>query len=641
MAINGYMSATAQVKVDRHDPARIDDAEAAAAGYRKADRERAVELARYLDKTFPNDLATDAARHRLAVLLVQDRHFDQAFDAVTRIRAGYAQLTEARNLEGYIAAQLISGAKDMPLPAGGKLAVYRRATEDLARVVRPGPQAAVDEVRGYITARVRLGMLYLAQSRADEEQERSAPGFDRALALADELLAVVPTFECLIEPLGAAKKDLSLDGRELQLLAQDLRTRAHFLRCRALVDGGLDKLAAATAAIEPVIADVSKGGALLNEKMKQWVGGEPGDSAEVVAHKARIGGLMSGIDKVRNDTVMLGFKLFVRQGKPEEAAKMVDLLKKTGGSVADNQNTYELMARELAAPIPGLKREKKDAEAKALGDGVALILKELATVPNLSPSSTLFIGQTLHTIERFEDALAEFRKIKPPGRADWATIDLDKLADGQERNKLRNEIRDYRFAQLYIVRGLIATKKIDEAEKLLTGIVGSEAARGWGYTSHDFRREMAHLYEARAAALADVTAANPIWVQALREWTMLFQFAQGRVRDLPPDADPIAVRAARSAFFDAYYEVQRVMVAANTQLQAGNAANLKKTLESVGKKIADMESTNKIGEREKSGQSIITADVWNRYFDLLDKNPMLKDAYKAAGGTIFLERPGR
>ena len=282
MAINGYMSATAQVKVDRRDPARIDDAEAAAAGFRKADRDRAVELARYLDKTFPNDLATDAARHRLAVLLVQDRHFDQAFDYVTRIRAGYAQLTEARNLEGFIAAQLISGAKDLPLPAGGKLAVYRRATEDIARVVRPSTQAAEDEVRGYISARVRLGVLYLAQSRADEEQERSASGFDRALALADELLAVLPTFECLIEPLGAAKKDLNLDGRELQLLAQDLRTRAHFLRCRALVDGGPDKLAAATAAIEPVIADVSKGGALLNEKMKQWVGGEPGDSAEVI-----------------------------------------------------------------------------------------------------------------------------------------------------------------------------------------------------------------------------------------------------------------------------------------------------------------------------------------------------------------------
>ena len=324
-----------------------------------------------------------------------------------------------------------------------------------------------------------------------------------------------------------------------------MRSRAHFLRCRALVDGGPDKLADATAALQPVIAEVSKSGALLNEKMKQWVGGEPGDPAEAVAQKARIGGLMADIDKVRNDTVMLGFKLFVRQGKSDEAGKMIDLIKKTGGSVADNQSTYELMARELAAPIPGLKREKKDAEAKALGDGVALLLKDLAAVPNLSASSTLFIGQTLSAIERHDQALAEFRKIKPPSKADWATLDLDKIADGQERNKLRNEIRDYRLAQLYIARALLATKKLDEAEKMLTGIVGTESARGWGFSSQDFRRELARAHEARAASMTDVKAANPIWVQALREWTTLFQLAQSRVKTLPPDADPVAVRQAQ------------------------------------------------------------------------------------------------
>ena len=96
-----------------------------------------------------------------------------------------------------------------------------------------------------------------------------------------------------------------------------------------------------------------------------------------------------------------------------------------------------------------------------------------------------------------------------------------------------------------------------------------------------------------------------------------------------------------SAFFDAFYEIQRVMIAANTHLQAGNAAALQKTLESVGKKIADMETTNQIGQRENSGQGIITAEVWNHYFDLLDKHPAVKEAYKAHGGTLFLKRPGQ
>jgi tetratricopeptide (TPR) repeat protein len=295
------------------------------------------------------------------------------------------------------------------------------------------------------------------------------------------------------------------------------------------------------------------------------------------------------------------------------------------------------MARELAALIPGLKREKKEAEAKALGDGVTLLLKELAAIPNLSPSSTLFIGQTLYTVERHDAALKEFEKIKPPARADWAKVELDKIADGQERNKLRNEIRDYRFAQLYTAKAYRGANKIDEAEKLLTGIVGTPEARGWGYASYDFRRELALTHEAKAAAIPDKKAANAEWVKALKEWTTLFQFAQSRIKNLPPNATPAQVREAKSAFFEGYYEIQRVMVAANTQLQA--PAALAKSLETAGKRIADMENTNKIAEQEKAGPSIITPDVWNHFCDLLDQNPMVKNAYKANGGKLFLERP--
>ena len=489
-------------------------------------------------------MSPPTARHRLAILLVQDKRFDQAFDAIIKVRAGYAQLTNARELEAYIASQLINGPKDLPLPAGGKKAVYRRAVDDLARVVKPTPDADEEDVRGYIAVRARLGLLYLSQSRADAEREKQKTGYDRALALADEIIALVPKFECLNEG-GVASGNLNLDGRELNLLAQDLRTRALFLRGRALLDAGPEKLSAATAALQPVIADVSRTGALWNEKNKQWASGEPGEAPDVVAQKGRVGSLMSGIDKVRCDTVMLGFKLYVKQGKPGEAAKMLDLLKKTGGSVADNQTTYELMARELAVPIPGLKREKKVAEAKALGDGVAILLKELSAVPNLSPSSLLFIGQTLYTVERYDAALDEFKKIKAPSRADWAKVEIDKINDGQERNRLRNEIRDYRFAQFYTARAYRGLNKIDEAEKLLTGIVGTPEAHGWGYASYDFRRELALTYEAKASAIADKKAANAVWVQALKEWTTLFQFAQSRVKNLQPTSDPILIRDTR------------------------------------------------------------------------------------------------
>jgi hypothetical protein len=100
------------------------------------------------------------------------------------------------------------------------------------------------------------------------------------------------------------------------------------------------------------------------------------------------------------------------------------------------------------------------------------------------------------------------------------------------------------------------------------------------------------------------------------------------------------VRDARSAYFDAFHDIQRVMVAANSQLQKARPDLLAKSLESVGKKIADMETTNRIAEFEKSGQSIITPEVWNHYFELLDAHPAVKEAYRSHGGKLFLTRAG-
>jgi TolA-binding protein len=647
MALNGYITAAARVKVRAADPSQAAAAAEAEEALRRIDRERAVELARFLDKTYPNDPATDAARHRLAILFVQEKKFDEAFEVVTKIRGGYAQLTNARQLEGYIASVLVT-TRDIALPPGGKAGVFRRATADLSRVVKPPPNASEEEVRGYLSVRARLAQLYLAQSRADEEAEKATPGYDRAIAVADELLAAVPTFDSLTVNPVADK--LNLDGLEMRLLGRDVRTRALFLRGRAHVDGGPEKMPAAAAVIQPVIDDVAKTGSLMTPKMVEWLGGQgdAGDPPFVAAQKAKIAGLTAGVDKTRRDIVMLGFKLCVRQGKPADAAAMLDRLKKAGGSVADNQSTYELMARELAAPIPGLRKEKKDVEAKALGDGVALLLKELSAIPNLTPSSVLFIGQTLHTVGQNDDALKEFAKIPAPAvpkvegvpaDAQWWQVDAKTIQDGQARTKFQTEVRDYRFAQLYTAKALHGAKRLDEAEKLLTGVIGTSDKQGWGYASYDFRRELASVYETKGAGTADVKAAGVEWGKANKEWTTLFQFAVARVKNLPENADPAQVRQAKSAFFDAFYEIQRLLVVANTQLLAGNP-KLNDRLAEVGKRIADMEITNKIAELEKEGpaKSIITAEVWNRYYELLDKNPTVKNAYKAAGGKLFLER---
>lgn len=652
LAINGYIVASTKIKgpADPEDKAAVEEAMTA----RKSDRERAARLAHYLDEKFPNDAATDAARVRLARMLLEEKRPDQAFEMIVKVHPGFAQAASARLLEGYIASQLIaSRANDAPLPPGGKPAVYRRAIADLERVVAPVPSAREEDVSDYLSVRARLALLYLAQSRAeDKEAEASGPGYEKALRIADEMIALVPTFDCLK---GKEAGKLSPKGLEMNFLALDARARAIYLRGKALVDASDHDWAKAAAAIEPAIADVEKNGALYDETMRRWSGGEgdPEDDDATKAQKARVAPLARGIDQTRREIVMVGFKLRVRQGNTGEATKMLDLLVKAGGTIEENQPTLEFMARSLAVEIPALKKAGQVAEAKAMGDGLAILLKRLSEIPNLTSASTLFLGQTLCLVEQYADALKEFEKIPVPVApilpatipnaakgTDWWTIDpskLDKDPNNPAKRKFLEQIRDYRPAQLFSARCYRGLNKLPEAEKLLVGAVGTQEKQGYAYASLDFRRELALVYEAKGAATADPKVAKEEWGKALKEWNTLFSFARGDVGKLK-DSNPEQEKLAKNRFFDAYFDVQRCIIQANSQLLKGNP-NLAKTFADVGKKINDMETVNKFAELEKKGTGLITPEVWNRYCDLLDRYPELKNAYKAAGGKFFLERP--
>jgi hypothetical protein len=301
------------------------------------------------------------------------------------------------------------------------------------------------------------------------------------------------------------------------------------------------------------------------------------------------------------------------------------------------------MARELAARIPRLSQEGKTNPSKAkeaddLKAGLAILVKRLGTVPNLPPASVIFLGQTLLTVEQYEDALKEFAKISPPSRADWATVDPTTITDVTERNKLQNEIRFYTAAQLATVRCLRSLQRIAEAEALISSIIGTPEKKGWGASRIDARKELAMVHEAKAASLTDVKLANAEWKKAYDQWILLFRFAEKQVRELPADATPERARQVKSAYFDAFFEIQRIMIEANSQLLRGKP-NLAATFTDVAKKILDMESANKIPQLEQEGKGILTAEVWNRYADLIQKYPELKAAYTAAGGKFFLDRP--
>ncbi|MBN9122333.1 MAG: hypothetical protein J0I06_24870 [Planctomycetes bacterium] len=640
LGLNGYVIAGSRVRID---PTASEEEVAARAAVKAADRARAVALAKFLDEKFPNDNATDAVRYRLGSMLTEDKRFLDAFEALLKVRPGYSQITNVRLLEGYLASVLV-GAKDSPLEPAKKVEVFRRAVADLAKTTRPVSVALEDDVRGYISARCRLAQLMFAQGRVDPEAEKANPGYNQALAVANEVLGLIPTFDCLVTTAGGAKKP-NLDGLEMAMLAQDIRSRALYIRARALIDAG--NLDEAAKALEPAIADIEKNGSAISPEMKAWNTGDEKDGVQ----KVRVLELAGKVDKTRVEVILAGFRLRVRQGKAAEGAAMLDLVVKVGGTIEDNLPLLETLGRETAAKMLSLKKEGKAKEATELGQGLAVLLKKIQSVPKLSSQQLLFVGQMLEAVGEYDAALEALRKIPEPELKGWRETPPEKIPP-EARGKVLNQIRDYAVAQLTVAKALRETKRFSEAEKMLVEIVGTPDKPGWGSGRLYFRKELAAVYEDRGASAADVKAANVEWGKALQIWTTIFNIYRARLAKTPPPLPPLPptatdeekqqrkdeekrradeLKAMRNGFADAYLDVQRCLVKANQQLLKNQPPEkLQKTMADVAKRCADMEKQIPAADWDP--------EVQHRYVELLNETPALLASYKAQGGKLFLEK---
>lgn len=620
LSLSNYLAASKLAK----------DAEA-----RVADRERAMAIAKFLDEKFPNDNATDIARHHLATLYqVEDRDLE-AFEILLKVRPVYPQIINVRLLEGYLAAQLVT-PRESTLPPPKKAEIFRRATIDLNTVVKPKPEAEEEEVRLYISARTRLALLYLAQSRADPTAEETKPGYDHALTVIDALITDIPKFQSFSEVKGKTST-LNLNGREMMLLAQEAQGRAVYLRARALIDAADDlpnagekqkKYDEAAKTMQPILDAVEKSGALLTPEMKKWF--DKGGEGQDFAQKARVAEMAGNADKRRVDVILTAFRLKVKQAKAQETEALLNLMTKAGGSVQDSLPLLEPVGRELAAQMAILRKEGKKAEADALGAGLATLLTKITTVPKLPQPTTLFVGQMLLEVGEFDKATETLKKIPPPEFPDWQNKKQEEVP-AELRGRLRDQTRDYAMAQLGLARALREGKKFKEAEDLLHGIVGTNDKPGWGSGRLYFRKELAMLYEDKGASIATVKEANLEWGKALQEWTTLFRIQNSRLSKMPKETTPQQATEYRNAWADAFFDANRCLVKANQQLlKAQPPAKLQKTYDDVAKKFADMEKQIPVAEWQP--------EVQHRYVNFLKEVPQMVEPYKVAGGKFFLEK---
>ena len=162
-------------------------APAADAESKRADQEKAVALANFLDKAYPTDPSTDAVRMALGQLYARQGRHQLAFDTVAKIGPGYARLAFARLTQGGSAYELVrpkpGDASD--LPADKKAALVNRAVAALMAVPEPAAEVDGDSAKLYVLLATQAAQLHLATGKA---------GFPKAEASAQQALARIPKF---------------------------------------------------------------------------------------------------------------------------------------------------------------------------------------------------------------------------------------------------------------------------------------------------------------------------------------------------------------------------------------------------------------------------------------------------------------
>jgi hypothetical protein len=647
MSLNAYGMASASVPVEGGGADEI----------RKTDRARAIRLARYIDQKFPNDPATDRVRFRLGVLLFEEKDSLGAYEALIKVRPGFEGVVAARLYQGAIVTQLLT-AKDSPLPENRRVEVFRRTVDDLEKLQPPLPAADGPVVRAYYSARVRLALLLFLQSRVDPEGEKAAPGFKRAQDIAEELIGRLDSFTAFVDdnekekepakeppkgkgkeppkPKGKGPKKLTLDGWEARLLAEDARARAAYLRANQIATQTNDPAALEEAfkVIGPLLAEMESQGPFATQVSA--IAGAPAEGDPGADQGQRVAGLAAGVDRVRQELIVLALKTRVRQGNPEAAKPLIAMLKRFGGSIEKSVPVFEQLTREIAEQIKALRKQGNPQGATALANGFAGLLNIIAAEPDLSPAVVLFLGQALIVVENYPAAIDTLKKIPPPAQAAWLKLPADQF--GMLDAKDQQATTQFKAASLYLIRAHRLAGQFDAADGMLKVIIGDQANPGWGYTSLIFRKEVAILWEARGAAEPALPKAKENYGNALKEWATLYQIARARVerdqKDPPKGADgtPDNFRMLqnKNAFYDAFFDYQRCIVIANTKLLAAVPEKLNASLDTVAKNFVEV---------EKAMGDDLDAAVWTRYADLLDETPPLKAAYQRQGGKKFLTRP--
>lgn len=541
----------------------------------QADQRRLRDLAQFMETTWPDEPATDLARHQLGSFLLDDKNFAEACAMLHRVAPSYPGIAQARYQLGVAAQRLQAG--NGPVPAEHKRQLLKQAIADLEQLPEPNVAGSEESTLATCMAKCQLGNLYLLDVGGDNLR--------KAAAIGDRLTALVPKLALRDQ----VRPQILSEAEKLQLVA------AYNLALRAAQDN------------RPEDAEKLLAPAIERIRREASAAKQPADDGRREAQKQVVG---------------MALRLAIQQGLPDAAIRQMALLRQLAGPSEDISDRLLRLVHDLKREADEAKKNGDVQKRDKLERGLVVFLDEIARATKLTDDVRLFLAQAYASIDRHDKSAELLGAIAAPASpTEEATQRHRGIQLMVARERRRAKQFDDARAKLQELLGSWGRNDLNvRREKVLL----LEDAGNFGAAVQECREIKRGLLNARnefERAVRDERAADAAERDATND--------AARDKAVQDRATAQIQKTNSQALRDLYWEFD----ALDTRIVLRSCQKVPDPA-SRDQKIAAIAAG--IQKLEAAFPDVVGKDFRVKYLELFDLEPTLKQKYAEANGKLLL-----
>lgn len=425
----------------------------------KTERDKFLEFAKFAEEAWPDALPGNLARHQVGLLLLREKHLDDAIKKLNGITPTYPEYVQVKNLVAEVCLnaekEKREPPKDAALGGGSYGEIALKTLLSVPDSVLGSPDPAVN--KAFFLNRIRVGQEYFSAKKYAEMEQLAGP--------------LVPKVKAL--RLDADDERNNKLQEEITASLENIRVYAKFGLAEA--EFKEKRYAKVAELLGPVIADINA------DKLPQ----------------------IKNNPQLSTALLSLTLKATVQLNNLEQTQAVLAAMQKTAGDAEGNATLLLQLVDLIQNQIDDLnKKGDKDALARTKKAYKQVLAEVDKSQKKKTPEFTYLLAKNYSGLDEHEKAADLLSRVEPPQPTGMK--EADDKAEGAHHTVFVAYIHELRLSG-----------EKDKAKKLLEDILGPPNKPGWGASNVDAQLEKVQVLEDEKKFAAAAKTADE-WVNKLK-----------------------------------------------------------------------------------------------------------------------------